>query len=48
LRTGLNFGEIKKFDHFAHGGDPGTLELPDGGGGKQRARAIRGGGDIVV
>jgi endonuclease G len=46
-RTGLNFGEIKKFDHFAQGGDPGTLELP-GGGGKRRARVIRGGKDIVV
>lgn len=45
-RTGLNFGEIKKFDHFAEGGDPGTLELP--GGGKRRARVIRGGKDIVV
>ena len=27
-RTGLDFGDLKKFDHFAAGGVPGTLELP--------------------
>jgi endonuclease G len=47
-RTGLNFGDIKKFDHFAEGGTPGTLELPGGDGRTRRARVIRGGGDIVV
>jgi endonuclease G len=25
-RTGLDFGDLTKFDHFAQGGDPGTLE----------------------
>jgi endonuclease G len=47
-RTGLDFGEVKKFDHFAEGGAPGTLELPGGGGRTRRAKVIRGGGDIVV
>jgi endonuclease G, mitochondrial len=48
-RTGLNFGNTKNFDHFAQGGETGTLELPhlqDGRG--ARARIIRGGADIVV
>jgi endonuclease G len=47
-RTGLDFGEVKNFDHFAEGGAPGTLELPAGGGRTRRAKVIRGGGDIVV
>jgi endonuclease G, mitochondrial len=48
-RTGLDFGNTKNFDHFAKGGDAGTLELPhlqDGRG--ARAKIIRGGEDIVV
>ena len=44
-RTGLNFGEVKTFDHFAQGGAPGTLELP---GLSRQARVIRSGGDIIV
>jgi hypothetical protein len=46
-RTGLDFGDIKKFDHFAAGGVPGTLELP-GGGVARRAKIVRNGSDIVV
>lgn len=44
-RTGLDFGKIKELDHFAQGGEPGTLELPGGG---HRIKLIRAGGDIVV
>jgi endonuclease G, mitochondrial len=48
-RTGLDFGNIKKFDHFAAGGTPGTLELPAGVEGvTRRARIVRNGSDIVV
>jgi endonuclease G, mitochondrial len=48
-RTGLDFGNIKKFDHFAAGGSPGTLELPGGVEGvTRRARIVRNGSDIVV
>jgi len=47
-RTGLDFGDIKKIDHFAAGGMPGTLELPGIGGVVQRAKIVRDGGDIVV
>jgi endonuclease G, mitochondrial len=48
-RTGLDFGNIKKFDHFAAGGVPGTLELPGGVEGvTRRARIVRNGSDIVV
>jgi endonuclease G len=48
-RTGLDFGNIKKFDHFAAGGVPGTLELPGGFAGvTRRAKIVRNGSDIVV
>jgi len=48
-RTGLDFGEIKRHDHFATGGEPGTLELPAGGDWTARtARVISAGTDIVV
>jgi endonuclease G len=47
-RTGLDFGDIKKFDHFAAGGAPGTLELPSIEGVVQRAKIVRNGSDIVV
>jgi endonuclease G len=48
-RTGLDFGDIKKFDHFAAGGVPGTLELPGGVEGvARRAKIVRNGSDIVV
>jgi endonuclease G len=48
-RTGLDFSDIKKFDHFAAGGTPGTLELPGGiEGVTRRARIVRNGSDIVV
>src|SRR5262249_51701756 len=48
-KTGLGFGELKKYDHFAEGGAPGTLELPGGKNGEsQWARVIQSGADIVV
>ena len=47
-RTGLDFGDIKKFDHFASGGAPGTLELPGVEGVVRRAKIVRNGSDIVV
>jgi endonuclease G len=48
-RTGLDFGNIKRFDNFALTGEAGTLELPAGGGWTTRsARIIRAGSDIVV
>jgi endonuclease G len=48
-RTGLGFENIKKFDHFAEGGMPGTLELPSGiEGAGHRAKIIRKGSDIVI
>ena len=47
-RTGLDFGDIKKFDHFAAGGAPGTLELPSVEGMARRAKIVRNGSDIVV
>ena len=47
-RTGLDFGDIKKFDHFAAGGAPGTLELPGVEGMVRRAKIVRNGSDIVV
>ena len=30
-RTGLDFGRLREFDHFAEGGAPGTLEAADRG-----------------
>jgi endonuclease G, mitochondrial len=47
-RTGLDFGDIKKFDHFAAGGIPGTLELPGAAGVVRRVKIVRNGSDIVV
>jgi endonuclease G, mitochondrial len=47
-RTGLDFGDLKNFDHFAANGSPGTLELPLGGGVAHRVKVVRNGGDIVV
>lgn len=47
-RTGLDFGDIKKFDHFAAGAVPGTLELPGIEGMVRRAKIVRNGSDIVV
>lgn len=44
-RTGLDFGKVKTFDHFAQGGAPGSLELP---GLAHQVRIIRHGGDVVV
>jgi endonuclease G len=47
-RTGLDFGDIKKFDHFAAGGALGTLELPGAAGALMRVKVIRSASDIVV
>ena len=48
-RTGLDFGALKTFDHFAAGGPPGTIEAPVGPRGTaHRIKAIRAGRDIVV
>jgi hypothetical protein len=47
-RTGLDFGDIKKFDHFAAGGASGTLELPRVKGVVRHAKIVRNGSDIVV
>ena len=47
-RTGLDFGRLREFDHFAQGGAPGTLEVPTAAGASQPIKVIRGGEDIVV
>ena len=47
-RTGLDFGELKKHDHFAHRGAPGTLEAPTASGETQTIRAIRSADDVVI
>ena len=47
-RTGLDFGRLRDFDHFAEGGAPGTLEVPTAAGANQRIKVIRGGEDIVI
>ncbi|MGY4172659.1 DNA/RNA non-specific endonuclease [Bradyrhizobium sp. USDA 4529] len=46
-RTGLDFGHIKDHDHFAQGGQPGTLEVPVVGQ-TMRLKIIRSGADIVM
>lgn len=48
-RTGLSFGGLKRFDHFAQGGAPGTLETVDNleSAGRPR-RLIHQPSDIVV
>ena len=47
-RTGLDFGRLREFDHFAQGGAPGTLEVPTAAGASQPIKVIRGGEDIVI
>jgi endonuclease G, mitochondrial len=46
-RTGLDFGDLNKHDHFAQGGQPDTLEVPFGDESHQM-RPIYSGGDIVL
>jgi DNA/RNA endonuclease G (NUC1) len=46
-RTGLDFGELKSFDHFAAGGAPGSLEMP-GLTGVKRVKPIRAPADMVI
>ena len=40
-RTGLDFGRLRDFDHFAQGGAPGTLEMPTAAGASRPIKAIR-------
>ena len=47
-RTGLDFGRLRDFDHFAQGGAPGTLEVPTAAGASLPIKVIRGGEDIVI
>jgi len=46
-RTGLDFGDLKNFDHFAAGGAPGSLEMP-GMAGSKRVKPIRAPDEIVI
>lgn len=46
--TGLDFGILAQHDHFAEGGDPGTLEIARPDGGKRRIKPIADFADIVV
>jgi endonuclease G len=48
-QTGLNFGDVKKHDHFAEGGPPGNLESVAGTTeATKRGRVIRRAEDIMV
>jgi len=47
-RTGLKFPVLREHDHFASGGESGTLEIDQPGGGKRRVRPLRSYEDIVV
>ncbi len=47
-RTGLDFGRLREFDHFAQGGAPGTLEMPTSEGVSRSVKVIRSGADIVI
>jgi DNA/RNA endonuclease G (NUC1) len=47
-RTGLDFGRLREFDHFAQGGAPGTLEMPTSEGVSRSVKVIRTGADIVI
>jgi endonuclease G len=47
-KTGLDFGRLREFDHFAQGGAPGTLETPTAAGASQTVKVIRSGADIVI
>jgi hypothetical protein len=46
--TGLDFGVLTSHDHFAQGGNPGTLEVFRPDGDKQRIKPIETLSDIVV
>ncbi len=46
--TGLDFGVLVQHDHFAEGGDPGTLEIAGQEGGRRRIKPIATLEDIVV
>jgi endonuclease G, mitochondrial len=47
-KTGLDFGRLREFDHFAQGGAPGTLEMPTIEGTTRSVKVIRSGADIVI
>ena len=47
-KTGLDFGRLREFDHFAQGGAPGTLEMPTAAGATRTVKVIRSGADIVI
>jgi endonuclease G len=47
-KTGLDFGRLRDFDHFAQGGAPGTLEMPTIEGTTRSVKVIRSGADIVI
>lgn len=47
-RTGLDFGELRDHDHFAAGGDPGTIESPVGTSRVNKGKRIRSVRDIIV
>lgn len=46
--TGLKFGTLTQQDHFAGGGDPGTLEISEPGGDTRKIKPIRDYEDIVI
>jgi endonuclease G len=46
--TGLRLEVLRKHDHFATGGEPGTLEIAGEDGGKRRVRPIRDFDDVIV
>ncbi len=47
--TGLRFGVLNQHDHFADGGEPGTLEISTGNNGdKTKIKPIQSFSDIVV
>jgi endonuclease G, mitochondrial len=46
--TGLDFGPLRKSDHFAKGGAPGTLEAAREGGVRRAFRPLTGLRDIVL
>jgi len=46
--TGLDFGALTKHDHFAAGGQPGTLEISRPDGDKRRIKPITELTDIVL
>src|SRR5262249_7367493 len=46
--TGLDFGMLTRFDHFADGGTPGTLEISTPAGDGRKIKPIQDYTDIYV